>query len=518
MSCAPNVENRFTVVCGRLDKIDKCKVSALFDGKAIHHGHFNPYSEPDRTRFAESVSIKMSKVDPGGWVGHWWTPEGNEQAELLFIGEKVVQAAEAIDRDHDTLLVPRLVMADQIEPRPREWLWRHRIVVGGVSMLVGLPDHGKSLISIDIAARISRGTIWPDCDERAAIGGIIILSGEDDPETTIIPRLDAAQADRSRIALLSSVGYKLATEGDDRLIRLDTDIAQLEAAVSRMADCRLIIIDPISCYMGGADDHKGAEVRAVLTKLSDLASRRRLSVLLLSHPPKQEYQHAVHRVSGSQAYGAHARVVWMATKHTVEGDDGKPRERRIMVLAKGNLTNQRTGLEYVITCRNSDHTEPHIEWSSEPVELTADEALSAVRSKPGPRATRLGAAIEWLNKVLAKGPCPATEIEAAAEAADHSETAIKRAKKQLGVISFRTLSTGPWTWRLPEDQGVVESANGYELDHLDPLGGIPPNHNGFDAAKFPECQVGESDRLAETDEIDAVNSELNGTADDWGEP
>jgi hypothetical protein len=494
MSCEPNIMDRFSVVCGRPDRNEKCKVSALFDGKTIHLGHFNPYGQFQRGQFAKAVSAKLHSCIPGwGEYWYWRTPEGNDYVELVCICDAVMEAADASERDDGTTLVPRIVMADQVEARTREWLWPKRIVLGGVNMLVGLPDHGKSLISLDIAARISRGACWPDCGEPAPLGGVIILSGEDDPETTIRPRLDAAGADCARIALLRGVGYQGTIDDGNRLVQLDTDIAQVEAATQNVADCRLLIVDPVSAYMGSADDHKNAQVRGVLSKLSDLAARLRLAVLLISHPPKQEYQHAVHRVSGSQAYAAHARMVWMAAWNTVQGEDGKPRKRRIIVLAKGNLTDQRTGLEYRITRRDGENPEPHIEWLSEPVELTADDALSDTRGKPGPRSTKLAEAMDWLREVLENGPQLATDVEAKARDAGIAKSTLDRAKRDLKVESYRIETPGPWYWILPNPKDANGSRDG-ELDDLDVLGNSSADSHLGDIGEYQDRQDVESSK------------------------
>ena len=42
------------------------------------------------------------------------------------------------------------------------WLWPGRIPIGKVTLLVGDPGNGKSLVALDIAARVSRGAAWPD--------------------------------------------------------------------------------------------------------------------------------------------------------------------------------------------------------------------------------------------------------------------------------------------------------------------------------------------------------------------
>ena len=165
MSPNPNIVDRLTVVCGKPDRKGCCKVVAQFDGVDIHHDQIPPFESYRRGLFAQAVRQKIGdRLCNGSRIP---TPEfleafpGNadDQENLSWIGDIVVEAAHAIECDSESRLVPRIIMADQVESRPREWLWRNRIVLGGVNMLVGLPDHGKSLISLDIAAQDFTGRL-----------------------------------------------------------------------------------------------------------------------------------------------------------------------------------------------------------------------------------------------------------------------------------------------------------------------------------------------------------------------
>ena len=79
-----------------------------------------------------------------------------------------------------------------------------RIPLGRITLLVGRPGEGKSFFTLDVAARVSTGTPWPDGGECPA-GSVILISAEDDPADTIRPRLEAQSADIGRVHLLSAV-------------------------------------------------------------------------------------------------------------------------------------------------------------------------------------------------------------------------------------------------------------------------------------------------------------------------
>ena len=48
-----------------------------------------------------------------------------------------------------------------VAPKPVEWLWEGRVPCGKVTLLDGEPGSGKSLLAIDLAARVSRGLSMP---------------------------------------------------------------------------------------------------------------------------------------------------------------------------------------------------------------------------------------------------------------------------------------------------------------------------------------------------------------------
>ena len=102
---------------------------------------------------------------------------------------------------HDCILIN---LAD-VESKPIEWLWPDRFPLGKLCLIGGLPSMGKTQIALWIAANITIGGKWPDSDEHAVIGDVLILSTEDDVADTIKPRLEAAGADVSRVHVLKTV-------------------------------------------------------------------------------------------------------------------------------------------------------------------------------------------------------------------------------------------------------------------------------------------------------------------------
>ena len=57
--------------------------------------------------------------------------------------------------------------------------------------------------------------------------------------------------------------------------------AALDDALASVRDCRLVVIDPVSAYLGGADEYKNAEIREAIGPLSDLAEKHNVYTQIL---------------------------------------------------------------------------------------------------------------------------------------------------------------------------------------------------------------------------------------------
>jgi putative DNA primase/helicase len=156
-------------------------------------------------------------------------------------------------------------MAD-VKAEKIDWLWHQRIARGKLTLLGGHPGGGKSQLSILAAARVTTGTDWPDGAHRPK-ASVVIVSCEDSAADTIVPRLEAAGADKRLVHTLDWVEH----EGKRRLFDIARDIPVLEAMVRKLGDVGLIIIDPITAYLGKIDSYNNAEVRAGLAPLQDMA-------------------------------------------------------------------------------------------------------------------------------------------------------------------------------------------------------------------------------------------------------
>lgn len=334
--------------------------------------------------------------------------------------------------------------AANVEPENVTWLWPGRIPAGKLTILLGDPEQGKSMLSLAITAAVTHGTGWPDArDFRAEPGTVLLASAEDGTGDTIRPRAEAAGVDLSRLRIIEGVG----SENARHILDLGVHLQLLREEIGATPDMRMLILDPLASFMLGPDSHKGCEVRAALAPLAALAQETGVAVLAVHHMRKSPGQ-AIHRGLGSIAFTAAARSVL-----GVGADPSNPTGgRRLLVPVKSNLSARAPVLAFSI--RLDAKGVPAVAWEAGTVEgVDADAVLGGFTDgTPGPDADAQNEAVAFLRAELADGPRPQGEIMRAARECGHSEKTLRRAKNVLGVVASRIGfgAAGEWRWALPE--------------------------------------------------------------------
>jgi hypothetical protein len=339
---------------------------------------------------------------------------------------------------------PLLRRLTEIEAKRLTWLWPPRFPTGKLSTINGDPGLGKSLLTEDITARVSTGAGWPDDPfSQTEAGSVVIVSAEDDAADTIRPRLEAAGADLNRIHVLEGIQEnRSAKKITKRHFSLQRDLPTIDAMLRKLADVKAMIFDPITAYLDQVDSHKNAEVRGVLAPLAELAQRHSIAIIGVNHLNKGSGP-ALHRSMGSVAFIAAVRAAWLVARDKDDAD------RRLLLPLKNNLAPDQGGLAYRIVTNEGGI--PYLKWETAAVNLTADDAL-----RPDDQGdTEKAAAIDFLRQHLVSGAAPSKDIEQAAKDVGVRWRTLQRAKKALGVHSFREgFGQGAvWKWVLPHSQG-----------------------------------------------------------------
>jgi putative DNA primase/helicase len=328
---------------------------------------------------------------------------------------------------------------EQFAMQPVEWHWPGWLAYGKFHILAGGKTAGKSTIGFDLMARTTSVGEWPD-GTAAPIGDVIVWSGEDSIEDTILPRFVAAGGDRKRIYPIKHV---LLPNGEYRTFDPSTDLPDLAELADKVPAPKIIMIDPVVLAIPSkTDSHKNTETRRGLQPLVDLAEHRNIVLLGITHFTKGTAdQDPVERVTGSLAFGAIPRIVLGASAD----EDG--RQRRLVRISS-NIGPSGGGFEYTMfqsPLVGYDFSAQRISWGTR-LRGPARDLLNSARQSAQAKAAA------FLTELLEGGPQPSREIRDAAEAHGHSWATVRLAQKHLGVKAKK--DGKQWLWVVPEPVGT----------------------------------------------------------------
>ncbi len=392
-----------------------------------------------------AMGVTVRRIDwpaapPGGDAGDFIAADGCVDALEALLDAAPLWAAE------EDAAAAELVRLSNVAAETVHWLWPGRIALGKLTLLAGDPGLGKSLLALDLAARVSTGREMPDAarGDLAGPAGVVLLSAEDALADTIRPRLDAAGADCTRIVALQSVTER---DADGQAVPRQATLADLEALrrAVRAVDAALVVIDPLVAYLPArVDAHRDQDVRRALAPLAALAAELGVAVLAIRHLNKNSsVTNATYRGGGSIAFTAAARSELLVAADPA--DPGRP----VLAQVKCNLAAPPAALVYRIDTAPGGAA--RLRWLGESA-LSAN-ALLAAHARDEDDQPALAEALDVLRAILADGPVPAGEVARLARQAGVSERTLKRAKHALSVRSGRAGfgSAGGWRWTLLEE-------------------------------------------------------------------
>jgi hypothetical protein len=337
-------------------------------------------------------------------------------------------------REPPPLLIAR--PASAYKATPVDWLWAGRIPCGAVTIFDGDPGLGKSTITLDLAARVSRGyAMPPNAPERVIEpASVVILSAEDDPARTIRPRLEAAGADLDRVLIVEGV----AVGDGDRLPILPYDLVALEDFVRRHC-ARLVIVDPLMAFLGeGVESHKDQSVRGALSLFGKLAERTQSGLLVVRHLNKLTGGSAIYRGGGSIGIIGAARSGLLLAKHPDNPSS------RVLASVKSNLGPPPRSIVVSLVAAGPVAVAA---WGEE-IDMSADDLLGAPSAA---RRTKVDECADAIVEIVtaAGGRMRSVDLDTALEARGLRERTRKAARKVAGIRATKNSMDGEWWAELP---------------------------------------------------------------------
>lgn len=338
----------------------------------------------------------------------------------------------------------RVVRAADVTPRRIGWLWHGRIPHGMQTIIDADPAVGKSTLSMEIAARVSRGQRLPGHPILALDPeplSVLVLNAEDSVDTTIVPRLMAAGADLDRVSI-----FDLARDLPD----LDQHLGVIESE-ARKISAGLIIIDPLAAFVGRADNYRDSDIRKILQKTASLCDRTGAAILFVRHLTKLTGGKAIYRGGGSIGIIGAARVGLLAAK------DPRDESKRILAVAKSNVSTDVPSLSFMLESAEvpiPGETEPlhlsRVVWLGES-DISANDLAAAETAKPEDK-TAHRAAMEAFPEVLGDRWVLSTAAEKQVRAASGAgRRTLTRVRGELKVQAKQ--AGGKWYLAMPGTHG-----------------------------------------------------------------
>ncbi|RJR13736.1 hypothetical protein C4585_01610 [Candidatus Parcubacteria bacterium] len=278
------------------------------------------------------------------------------------------------------------------------WLWQGRIARRELNVVAGKPGQGKSLTSLDIAARLSMGKPMPF--ESAACKPVksAIFCPEEDLQLC---------ASRLQVAGARMDFVKPYTTSNVTVNQIKRLIAE--------HDVGFIVFDPITQFGKDIDGNNEIHVRQFLMPLREIAATHNVAILAIQHLNKEfKNSDMLERLLGSVAWGALPRVVSGVLREN---------DQQYLVSAKNCLGPKVRGMPYqIVEVKPSPKQSfPKLEWGTEFVDIDAtiitgneDSALDEAQDFLSERLNaKAGFAKDIIKDAQSQGICRATIYRAA---------------------------------------------------------------------------------------------------------
>lgn len=382
-------------------------------------------------------------------------------------------AGGQVERDVGELQVEAL---DGIRPKPIRYLVKDRVPAGMMGLFAGEGGEGKTITMMELCSAVTVGRCAFGLDYPDPVRGrVLLISCEDDWESTVVPRLAALGADLSKI--LRVQGVRMKADGQTLDFHLG-HFRELKRLLMTHPDIRLVVIDPAGAYIGraGVNENRDAELRTILGPLSEAANASGATILLVKHLNKSAGVSAVQRVSGSAGYVNACRFAYMVAR-----DPDEPARKLVLPIKSNVLPAGLSGLAYRLVPVPFDEARGLLtaRWPNlAPTDLdglaaqlfrqqwedgvTADPNEVSARKRGKDRPDEVGRCVAFIREFLGGHTWPDAELEAAVHKAGFSMRAFKGAKADLRTpdktdptrLSSRPRGEGGpwWVWIGPQAQ------------------------------------------------------------------
>lgn len=376
--------------------------------------------------------------------------------------EKIRRAAReqvSLEMPPPELLLRR---ASDIPFEKIEHVFGGRLIKGAFQLMVGPGESGKGMSSVDIIARLSTGTPFPeDKAWRQPISVVVCVT--EDSAGRVKARLQAAEANLNRIYFIDGPPAVRGGLIVPSPIAFDSDAGALLKKI-RSVEAGALFLETTVEHLGDREGKKQwstnneAEVRRALAPLVAVCKEGSLIGWGVMHPRKSIEGGIDDSISGSAAFRNVGRSVMHVFRDPLEKDAKSP--WRLLTVSKSNYMQHRpVTLRFRIEPWADNPEEGKVIWGIAGRTLIDERSAESIfRQMRDLNKVRTDYTVKdaesLLKRLLADGVVKTlAEIKAAADEEDLAWRNIQKAKENLGVESvkdgFPAVVVG---WRLPEEK------------------------------------------------------------------
>ena len=275
---------------------------------------------------------------------------------------------------------------DERTPKEIEWLWQPYIVKGNLNIIMGDGGVGKSYLITWLVSAISKGAKIPFSMEYFKLGKSILQNSEDDPDDTILPRLQKNDVDVSKIGAFNEEKEFLEVQ---QIKRLEDRIKEFKPEI--------VILDPIQSFVGDINNNSQTEVKKALKPLKQLARKYNCAILMVMHLNKNNSAKASQRANGSSEYITSSRSAILVTENPENTSE------RLFIPVKSNLMKESE--KNTLSFKISDNGK--IEWLENKGKINADDVLNSFETQDVLQSIAKG----FIIGALSRGDILATDLK-----------------------------------------------------------------------------------------------------------
>jgi len=362
-------------------------------------------------------------------------------------------------------IVRQVVVKDaaSVEMEEMAWVWPNRIPDAAITWVMGQPNNGKSLFTVELAACATTGRDWPDGEKNTMPPcRVLMYCGEDSLSKIVVPRLTAAGADMSpgKIGFLDRRSFRQVVGDNDpekRPLDLGEDLDTLLKLIKANPGYKMIIVDPITGVFGNKSINKNEEANPILEGLIDFCEAANIAFVGVTHVPKRTTNSAIEKIAGGSAVGGSAKSALMLARDT-ESDN---RHDHTLTMVKWNYTGKADGVQFStveaeVTYAGGKLKVAKIAWG-DAISDIADDVLVAQNAKKENRDRQADKCMSFLQTYLKGGPARSPDVYAAGSALGFGDATVRRALKKLGGdhVDRRNHGSGYWMTLTPNEPFMI---------------------------------------------------------------